>query len=384
MLGAQTGLAPLPSAQACWCAAHVPRGVQGALQTRPPFIASSVDPPVATGGAKPGALASARSRERRAKRGGVIDMHHHFFSPMMKDSWVQGSGRTPPLVASWTPSRMLEEMDRNNVRLSVLSVASAPLHWFRMSPEENRTLTRSINEYGAELMRAHAGRLAQFAFVNCRDVDGSLNEIAYALDTLGACGVEMPTSFGDKWPGDPDFAPILEELNRRAAVVYFHPLAPFCCEGLIPGVHGSWLEYPYDTGRAIVSLLVSGAFRKYPRIKFVFSHGGGAIPVLAERIDVLSRSAKTRDEFAPEGSVLPVLRNLWFETANATSAPMMAALRAFLPVSQLMFGSDFPYLSVAENLDGLRAASWSDDELDAIERTNAQTLIPQLSTGLQA
>ena len=307
----------------------------------------------------------------------VIDVHCHFFSDDLKAAWRQGGGALPGNIASWTPARLLEEMDRSGVAQSVLSLASAPLHWFH-APHEWRGLVRSVNDYGAQLVRDHKGRHAQFAFVTCRDVEGSLREIEYAFDTLRVSGIEMATSFGDMWPGDPAFAPVFEELNRRKAVVYFHPLAPFCCEGLVAGAHPSWIEYPFDTTRAIVSLLVNGAFRKYPDITFVFSHGGGALPMLAGRIEALSRHAKARDDIAPGGDVMNVFGRLYFETANATSPPALAALRAFTGADRLMFGSDFPYMSMGENLEGLRAAGLPADELRMIEEGNARRLIAGL------
>ena len=164
--------------------------------------------------------------ERAAKAGGagprVVDVHCHFFSEDLKAAWRQGGGNLPGNIASWTPARLLEEMDRSGVAQSVLSLASAPLHWFH-APQDWRGLVRSVNEYGAQLVRDHKGRHAQFAFITCRDVEGSLREIEYAFDTLRVSGVEMATSFGDMWPGDPAFAPVFEELNRRRALVYFHP-----------------------------------------------------------------------------------------------------------------------------------------------------------------
>ena len=141
----------------------------------------------------------------------------------------------------------------------------------------------------------------------------------------------------------------------------------------------SWAEYPHDTTRAILSLMVHGAFTKYPDIKFIFSHGGGTIPILAARAEALSRFAPNRAEFAPDGSILPILQKQYYETANATSAPMVAALKAFIPMTQLMFGTDFPYVTGEANLKGLRAAGFSDEELKMIEHSNAEKLIPSLA-----
>jgi predicted TIM-barrel fold metal-dependent hydrolase len=327
-----------------------------------------------------GTLSPAPDPMLKAKGGAprVVDVHCHFFSEDLKRAWRQGGGHLPGNIANWTPAQLLEEMDRSGVAQSVLSLASAPLHWFHAA-HEWRGLVRSVNEYGAQLVADHRGRHAQFGFITCRDVEGSLREIEYCFDTLRVSGIEMATSFGDKWPGDPEFAPVFEELNRRKALVYFHPLAPFCCEGLVPGSHPSWIEYPFDTTRAIVSLLVNGAFRKYPDITFVFSHGGGTLPMMAQRIEALSRHSKVRDDIAPGGDVMNVFGKLYFETANATSAPALAALRAFTSPDKLMFGSDFPYMTMSENLEGLRTGGFAPDELRMIEEGNARRLIAGLA-----
>jgi len=306
----------------------------------------------------------------------VIDVHHHYFPQAFKDSSGR-EGPLPPFVRDWSSARMLEEMDKNNIEKSVLSLASVPIGWFRMKPDELRPLMRTMNEEGAKLVQDNKGRHGLFAWVSCSDVEGSLREITYAFDTLKADGIEMSTSFGDKWPGDPAFTPVFEELNRRKAIVYFHPLAPFCCGNLVTGVQDSWIEYPYDSGRAILSLLFNGALAKFRDIKWIFSHSGGALPYLSHRVDWQSRPVKNIKEIAPDG-VLAEFKRLHYETANAASAPAIAGLLKLVPVSQVMYGSDFPYVTSQYNLANLRGNGLSEDDLKAIEYVNAEKLIPAL------
>jgi predicted TIM-barrel fold metal-dependent hydrolase len=269
-------------------------------------------------------------------------------------------------------------MDKNGVTKAVISLSTAPMQWFRSEPAPLRKTLRAINENGARIVADHPGRFGQFGFVSMTDVDGSLAELAYALDTLKVDGIGIATSFGDKWPGDPMFAPIFEELNRRKAVVHLHPIAPNCCGNLVPNVGDSWLEYPTDSVRAILSLLFAGAFRRYSDIKFVFAHGGGTLPMLVDRIDYLSKSVKERASFAPNG-LAAELQKLYFDTANATSPPALAAVLKFAPVSQLMFGTDFPYISTAHNLEGLRAAGLAEADMRAIQSGNAARLMPRIA-----
>lgn len=318
-------------------------------------------------------MGPAKAQEKRR----VIDVHHHFFPDAFKESSGR-DGALPPFVKNWSPKMMLEEMDKNNIEQSVLSLASVPVGWFRMKPEELRPLIRGLNEYGAKLVQDHKGRHALFGYVSCSDVEGSLKEIEYCMDTLKADGIEMSTSFGDKWPGDPAFDAVFNELNRRKAVIYFHPLAPFCCGSeMVKGVQDSWIEYPYDSGRAILSLLFNGTLAKYRDIKWIFSHSGGALPYLSHRVDWQSRPIKNLKEVAPDG-VLNEFKKLYFETANAASAPAIAGLLKLVEPSQVMYGSDFPYVTSQYNLANLRGQGLSDGEVKAIEYLNAEKMFPRL------
>jgi hypothetical protein len=196
------------------------------------------------------------------------------------------------------------------------------------------------------------GRFGLFAAMPLPDVDTSLKEIAYALDTLRADGIGLMTSYGDKWPGDPAFEQILEELNRRKAVVYFHPPTANCCGNLIPGVAPATIEWPVDTARAILSLFYRGSLLRHPDIRFNFSHAGGALPALSGRIANFVDRDKNAAKYAPHGAVAE-FNKLYYDTANASAAPSMTALMAIAPTSQIVFGSDYPYFSLEENVEGL-------------------------------
>lgn len=315
--------------------------------------------------------AQAQSKRR------VVDVHLHYFPDAFKESSGR-EGPLPPMVKNWSPAMMLEEMDKNNIEQGVLSLATVPTGWFKMKFEELRPLIRGINEYGAKLVQDNGKRYGLFAYISGLDVEGSLKEIEYAFDTLKADGIEMSTSFGNKWPGDPEFDAVYAELNRRKAIVYFHPIAPDCCGSLNKEVQPSWIEYPYDTGRAVTNLLFNGTLAKYRDIKWIFSHSGGAIPYLANRIDWQSRPLlRNKKEIAPEG-VLAEMQRLYYETANAASAPTIAALLKFVNPSQVMYGSDHPYVTSEYNLGNLRGQGLSEDVLKAIEYQNAERLIPRL------
>jgi len=309
-----------------------------------------------------------------------IDTHHHYFPPAYLEplaAWGQrvGFGGLRGPHRDWSIARGLDELDRNGVATAVLSI-STPGVWFG-EPAEARRMARVCNEFAARMIADHPGRFGLFAAMPMPDVDGTLAEIAYALDILKADGIGLMTSYGDKWPGDPMFKPVFEELERRKAVVYFHPLAPDCCGFTVPGVSGSPLEYPYDTGRAALSLLVNGTFARCRSIKWLFSHAGGPLPALAGRIANVVRARPDAAEIAPDG-VDRELQRLYYDTANAAFAPAMAALMALVETSQIVFGSDYPYFTVGENVAALAAIRLSETERWAIERDNALRLLPRL------
>ncbi len=311
-----------------------------------------------------------------------VDTHHHFFppdylGPLAEWGRRQGVGGLLPVQRDWSIDQDLAEMDRTGTATAILSI-STPGVWFG-DLEGARQMARLCNEYGAEMARNHKGRYGLFATVPMPDVDGTLAEVAYALDTLKADGIGLMTSYGDVWPGDKRFAPVFEELNRRKALAYFHPLAPSCCGHLIPGVPAAMLEYPQDTARAVVSLLFGGVFARYTDIRFLFSHAGASIPVLAGRISNASRGRPDLAEVAPDG-IRAALRKLHYDTANSAFAPTMAALLSLVPATQVLFGSDYPYYTIADNLAAFDTLRLTPAQRRAIERGNAERLMPRLKT----
>jgi len=311
----------------------------------------------------------------------VIDTHHHYYPPAYQKAWLDYEDkRGIPHFASqvgWSVQGALADMDAAGVRTAVLSIASTPGTWFDWTlPEVNRVV-RECNDHAAGMVRDHPGRFGQFATLPMIDVDSTLKEIAYVFDVLKVDGVGLQTNYGDKWPGDVAYKPIFEELNRRKAVVYFHPLVASCCARLSVGTFPAVIEVPHDTTRDVISLLLSGTFARNRDIHWLFSHGGGTIPMLAGRIDFFHGKAKNAAQFAPDG-IEAELRHLFYDTANATHPAPMAALLKLVPASQVTYGSDYPYVAMNTQLASLRALGLPDASEQAIESGNALRLLPRL------
>jgi len=310
-----------------------------------------------------------------------IDIHQHFVSPSFLATLGTKNAVSPvPGFAAWkgySPARAVETLDRVGVATAMLSI-TAPGVWFG-DVQEARTLAREMNEYAAARMVGdYKGRFGLFAVLPLPDVPGSLKEVEYALDTLKADGIGVLTSYGNAWLGDASFTPLLEELNRRKAVVYTHPTDAMCCQNMIPRVANQMLEYPTDTTRTIVSLIVSEAATKYPDIRFIFSHAGGTITSIAGRLLGAEMTAENLARTPAPNSRLFHLRRFFYDTAGSANPVNMAALKTLVPTTQIVFGTDAPFVDGAPQVAGLQTAGFTADELRAIERDNATRLVPRL------
>lgn len=323
-------------------------------------------------------LPSAQAQPAAVRR---IDIHQHFVSPSFLAFLGAKNAVSPvPGFAAWkdfSPARAVETLDRVGTQTAMLSI-TAPGVWFG-DVQEARKLAREMNEYAAaKMVSDHKGRFGLFAVLPLPDVQGSLQEIAYALDTLNADGVGILTSYGNAWLGDPQFAPVLEELNRRKALVYTHPTDAQCCQSLIPRVNNQLLEYPTDTTRTIFSLVVSDAATKYSDIRWIFSHAGGTITSVAGRLLGLEM-ANLAGQPKPNSRLFH-LRRFYYDTAGSANPVNMNALKTLVPTTQIVFGTDAPFFDGAPQVQGLQASGFTAEELRAIERDNALQLLPRLRT----
>ena len=302
-----------------------------------------------------------------------IDVHHHLFPPPFVAGLVEHEHYLARGVARhWTPQVSIEDMDAAGIATAITSI-TAPGFDFA-APDRLAALNRECNDYGARMSADHRGRFGLFASLPLPEVDASLREIEYALDTLKADGIGLLTSYRDQWLGDPAFAPVMDELNRRNAVVYVHPTAPDCCRNLIPGIADWVLEFPVDTTRTIASLLFTGTFRRCPDIRFIFAHVGGILPLVAEH---LVRAAEVDAKLAAmvPGGVRETLRGFHYDTALRMHPVGLASALQLVDSSHLLFGTDAPLRRSIDQLQGLLAYGLAEQDLRKIEFENARRLL---------
>ncbi len=304
-----------------------------------------------------------------------IDIHHHFAPPAWV-SEVKGRPLLQPANTKWTPAQSIEDMDRGGVAVSMISITNPGL-WFG-DAEVTRKLARACNDYGARLVQDHPTRFGLFAAMPLPDVEATLKEIAYAYDTLKVDGIGLLTSYGDTWLGNPAFRPVMEELNRRKAVVHVHPTAANCCKNLDYGAAPGSIEYGTDTTRAIIGVAFSGDAARYPGIRFIWSHAGGSAPFLAGRID----GGNVNDRM-PKGFIFEA-KKFHYDTAGASNRGALASLLELVPKSQVLFGTDFPPGGSSVELARMLAATrfFNAAELRGVEQQNAVRLLPRLEAAV--
>lgn len=303
-----------------------------------------------------------------------IDVHHHLSPPTHIEALRKATLGSPPTY-NWSVQKSLEDMDKAGVATSITSVTTPAVSF--LDSDNAKRVARECNEYAARLMADHPGRFGIFATVPLPHVDVALQEVAFALDTLKADGICLMTNYGDKWLGAPEFAPLMEELNRRKAVVYTHPGAANCCRNLVPDIPDQIIEFGTDTTRTIANLIFSGTTTKFPDIRFIFSHAGGTMPFLVERLQLLpSISPKLKKDWNFEKVTAEITRYS-YDTAQVAHPGALASLMKLVAVSQVVFGTDYPFRTSADHVKGL-TAYFSAADLKAIDRDNALKLMPRL------
>jgi 6-methylsalicylate decarboxylase len=206
-----------------------------------------------------------------------------------------------------------------------------------------RSLARRSNEFAADLIRAHPGRLGGFACLPIPDVDGALEELRYALASLKLDGVVLFTNTHGIYLGDKRFEPLFEELERRKTVVFVHPsLSPDRAAHEL-GLPDSLIDFPTDTTRAVAQMHSSNRFARTQNVKYIFSHAGGSIPYLAGRFAIVDEM-KVIPGHDERGDASDTFRRLYWDTALAWNDSVLRCLQSVVSLEQVLFGTDHPYI----------------------------------------
>ncbi|MFD0020695.1 amidohydrolase family protein [Streptomyces sp. NPDC058382] len=312
----------------------------------------------------------------------LVDTHAHFLTPEYVEA-ARTAGHIHPDGMdgwpSWSAAEHLDLMDRWGVRTSLLSISSPGTHFG--DDAHARELTRHVNEAGAAVRRDHPGRFGHFASLPLPDVEGALDELAHAMDHLSSDGVTLETNTHGIYLGDARYEPLYAELDRRRTPVFVHPTSPPHAEDVALGRPRPMVEFIFDSTRTVSDLVFNGVFKRYPDIEWIFSHGGGAIPLLSERMELFRKVFAKGDPGL--GAIPEQLGRLWFDMAGTPFPLQIPTLTSAFGSDRILYGSDYcwtPSAGVDAQIASIEAARQpAGDTWAALTTRNAHRLFPRLA-----
>jgi 6-methylsalicylate decarboxylase len=310
----------------------------------------------------------------------TIDVHHHILPDIFwratNDAHNPVGGIAP---APWSKESTLSYMDDAGIDVAITSISTPGVHMG--DDAAARDLAHRVNELSAELIQERPARFGGFAALPLPDVDGALRALEYGLDVLKLDGVVLFSNARGIYLGDARFKPLFDELDRRSAVVFVHPTASPDPAARSLDLPDSLIDFTADTTRAIAQLHYHNVFARTPKVKYIFSHAGGTVPYLATRFSIIDEM-NVIPGAEERGTAADTFRRLYWDTALSWHAPNLHMLRSVVGMSQVLFGSDYPYLR-RDLAVSCRHEVEASPELDNEERTeilaaNAIKLFPRL------
>lgn len=307
-----------------------------------------------------------------------IDVHAHYWTAdyldLLADLGKDDANAARGLAAGDGAEldARLRLMEQAGIELQVLS--ACPQVLYSEDRAKASKAARFVNDQYAELVERRRDHFRAFAVLPMPHLDESVAEMGRALDELHMAGVAMNTTVMGRALVEPGYAPIFAELNRRSAVLYLHPAGNNACSPLIGDYHLTWMVgAPVEDTISVMQLITNGIPIRYPNIKIINSHLGGALPMLLQRADDQYRREAPDMVEPPSASA----RRMWYDTVGHGHVPALRCAIDSLGVDQLVLGTDFPY----ENGEHfLRAVDhFNDPHIDASE---ARAILDQNASGL--
>lgn len=316
------------------------------------------------------------SRKLKNMFSGKIDVHFHlipefFRKAVQETSLMLATAKYP----EWSPMLALELMDQHDITLAITSTVWPGVGF--LPSDKALTFARRCNDYAADLITQHPRRFGCFGLLPVHDMNAAIAEARYCLETLRFEGVGLFASYGERFLGDPFFEPLMCYLNTIKAVVHVHPSLHSSSKSLKLQWPGWLIEYTFDTTRAAVNLIFSGAQARFPDIRFILSHAGGALPYLALRLELAPMIEASLQNLSRSG-IVAGLRSFWYDNAIASGPQTMGALSQIAAPERILFGSDWPFCDnkvVAEEIGRLTAPNFlAPDTVAMIAQKNALSL----------
>lgn len=273
-----------------------------------------------------------------------IDVHAHYWTDAYLDMLVD-LGRsdiaTQRGIGAGSGSELdarLRLMDRAGVDMQVLS--AAPQLPYSADVDGAVAAARYVNDEYAALVSAHPDRFRAYAATPMPHIDAAITEMSRAIDELGMVGLTMNTSILDRAITDPEIEPVFAELDRRGAILYLHPAGNAACSPLVGEHHITWMVgAPFEDTIAAMQLITSGHLQRYPAVKIICSHLGGALPMIPLRADDHVEWEAPDTPEAPSSA----MRRMWYDTVSHCHPPALRCAIDSFGADRILLGTDFPY-----------------------------------------
>lgn len=301
-----------------------------------------------------------------------IDTHAHFLPPSYRQACFEAGHSKPDGMPAlpvntdlplnqvgevlirgkqWTKKDHLEFMEKAGIAKSILSISSPGTHLIPGDDDLALRVTRECNEFAAELKRQHPDKFGFWASLPLPDIKGSLEEVAHSFDVLNADGIAVKTNMHGVYMGDPVLDPVFEELNRRHATVFIHPTSPCIGDGHVAHTANPLSLYPnpmfeffFDTARAVINMFLTGFLDKFPNVKLIICHAGGALPPLVERLTNVATAVLGHPiEFNTDAVKRTFGRQFFFDLAGYVFPDQIHGLLRYTDTSRLLYGTDYPF-----------------------------------------
>ncbi|HEU5409615.1 MAG TPA: amidohydrolase family protein [Candidatus Acidoferrales bacterium] len=322
----------------------------------------------------------------------IIDFHNHYYPPTYLDALRKGNSAVKIDEDAQGNPRLhypgdynvavrghrdiefrVEELEKFRVDTQVISLTTPGTHV--ETPANAARLASLVNDAFAEAVRVHRGKFVALATLPLNDPAASVKEFERACGQLGFRGAMLFSNINGVALADRRFWPLYEAANERGAILHIHPTAPVGVEAMQEYWLMPLVGFLFDTTLAAEKLVFSGVAERFPKIKWVLSHLGGAIPYIAERADRgfhAFKECRANIQRPPS----EYLKNFYYDTVNFDPFALKLAID-FAGTDHILAGSDYPHQigSIPAMLDSLRRVSISDSDRAKILGGNAGKLI---------
>jgi aminocarboxymuconate-semialdehyde decarboxylase len=321
----------------------------------------------------------------------ILDFHNHFYPPEYLDAIRKGPSNVKVTIDSEgnpllhypgdynvaVPGHRdiayrMEVLRQTGVEMQVITLTTPGTHI-----EENKRaaeLARITNDALARIVNEHPRQFTSLATLPLNDPSASVAEMERAFG-LGFRGAMLFSNVNGEALSSEKFWPLYELASEKKAVIYIHPTSPVGVEAMTDYWLMPLVGFTFDTTLAASKLVFSGVLKRFPGIRWVLTHMGGAIPYLSERLD-RGYEAFTECRANIDQPPSHYLRQMYYDTVNFNPEAIKFAI-GFAGVDHILAGSDYPHLigSIEKMKSSIDALGLSDVDKGKILGGNARRLL---------